>query len=148
MKGNCDICGNEIELQICCSQPNLDCGCNGLPIGPPVCSNECEEKYRERMRDMKGITEGILVDPETQVDDKTAKEIRDSWNKMGIVVFPPDNRFLKLKKLFAEFDSYVDYTSTNEKDLNRLRDEICKLLNVKKYDDGSGYDLESELKED
>lgn len=43
MKANCEVCSNEIEVQMCCD--GKDCGCLGLPIEPPVCSNECLEEY-------------------------------------------------------------------------------------------------------
>lgn len=42
-KGYCAICGEEIEVRMCCS--GRDCGCLGLPIDPPVCSDECYEKF-------------------------------------------------------------------------------------------------------
>ena len=32
-------CNNEVEVSICCYQP--DCGCQGLPQEPPVCSGLC-----------------------------------------------------------------------------------------------------------
>lgn len=31
------------EPQICCS--GTDCGCLGLPIDPPFCSEECQKEY-------------------------------------------------------------------------------------------------------
>ena len=48
MKGNCEICGKEIEITMCCS--GRDCGCLGLPIDPPVCSEKCYEKYEEKRK--------------------------------------------------------------------------------------------------
>jgi len=42
MKGYCIVCGNEIELTMCCS--GRDCGCMGKPIDPPVCSSECYDE--------------------------------------------------------------------------------------------------------
>lgn len=44
-KGFCEICGTEIEVKICCNL--FDCGCMGLPVEPPVCSNECYDKLME-----------------------------------------------------------------------------------------------------
>jgi len=41
-KGQCEICGTEIIIETCCNA--FDCGCQGLPIHPPVCSNECYDK--------------------------------------------------------------------------------------------------------
>jgi len=49
MKGSCDICGTEIEIQMCCS--GHECGCKGMPVDPPVCSNKC---YDEFMKQRKG----------------------------------------------------------------------------------------------
>lgn len=44
MKGNCAICGTEIEIKLCCS--GRDCGCMGLPIEPPVCEKyECYDEF-------------------------------------------------------------------------------------------------------
>lgn len=49
MKGNCDICGAEIEIKMCCS--GMQCGCMGLPIEPPVCSSlNCEAAYARKIR--------------------------------------------------------------------------------------------------
>ena len=43
MKGYCQICGTEIEVQMCCSA--YDCGCMGQPVEPPVCSEKCFDQY-------------------------------------------------------------------------------------------------------
>jgi hypothetical protein len=50
MKGYCAICGEEIEVQMCCS--GRDCGCMGLPIDPPVCSELCEKEYIAKIRNL------------------------------------------------------------------------------------------------
>lgn len=47
MKGYCDICLTEIEVKMCCS--GYECGCMGMPIDPPVCSDECFEKWKDKM---------------------------------------------------------------------------------------------------
>lgn len=49
MKGYCDICSTEIEIQICCN--SYECGCQGLPVNPPVCSNDCYDKYMQKLKD-------------------------------------------------------------------------------------------------
>ncbi len=37
-------CNNKIEKpQFCCG--GFDCGCQGLPIAPPFCSEECYELF-------------------------------------------------------------------------------------------------------
>jgi hypothetical protein len=43
MKGNCVICDAEIIIHMCCS--GRECGCMGMPTEPPVCSNDCYDKY-------------------------------------------------------------------------------------------------------
>lgn len=48
MKGYCDICGTEIEVQMCCS--GRECGCMGLPVEPPVCSEECYDKLMSKSK--------------------------------------------------------------------------------------------------
>jgi len=37
----CIVCGKEIdyELPMCCN--GYMCGCQGLPVEPPLCSEEC-----------------------------------------------------------------------------------------------------------
>ena len=60
MKGNCEICDNEIEIRLCCS--GFECGCMGLPIDPPVCSNECYDKWMSQ-RDEKHIE----INPNPQI---------------------------------------------------------------------------------
>lgn len=42
-EGFCDVCGTEIEVNICCS--GFMCGCMGLPTEPPICSEECYDKF-------------------------------------------------------------------------------------------------------
>lgn len=39
----CMICNKELDyvVEYCCGFPNPECGCRGLPVEPPVCSNEC-----------------------------------------------------------------------------------------------------------
>jgi len=41
---NCVVCGKpfEFEAKYCCD--GNACGCYGLPIDPPICSDECYEK--------------------------------------------------------------------------------------------------------
>ena len=51
MKSNCAICETEIEVQMCCS--GRECSCMGMPIDPPVCSNECYDKYMEYRKKVK-----------------------------------------------------------------------------------------------
>lgn len=43
MKSNCQICGTEIEITMCCS--GRECGCMGQPTEPPVCSERCLDIY-------------------------------------------------------------------------------------------------------
>lgn len=55
MKGYCLICQNEIEVQMCCS--GRDCGCMGLPIDPPICSDECYEIWDKQQRAFRALLE-------------------------------------------------------------------------------------------
>lgn len=48
MKGNCEICGTEIEIKLCCS--GRECGCMGMPTEPPVCSEKCHIEYMEKLK--------------------------------------------------------------------------------------------------
>lgn len=52
IKSFCEICKTEIELRFCCSE--FDCGCMGLPVDPPVCSKECDEKFFEKIKQEGG----------------------------------------------------------------------------------------------
>lgn len=46
MKGYCDVCGTEIEVNMCCS--GRECGCMGLPIDVPVCSEKCYNTFMSK----------------------------------------------------------------------------------------------------
>lgn len=48
MTGDCEICGTEIEIQMCCS--GRECGCMGKPVNPPVCSSYCYDKYTKKRK--------------------------------------------------------------------------------------------------
>lgn len=37
-KANCEICGKDIIVQMCCD--GYQCGCMGLPIEPLICNND------------------------------------------------------------------------------------------------------------
>lgn len=44
-----DGCTNEIETpKMCCD--GRECGCMGMPIEPPVCSEECRIVYMKQKR--------------------------------------------------------------------------------------------------
>lgn len=50
MESICIVCGNKIDVEVCCS--GYECGCMGQPIEPPVCDNdECYDYL------MKNITQ-------------------------------------------------------------------------------------------
>lgn len=53
IKGNCNICETEIEIQLCCN--GFRCGCMGQPIYPPVCSKECYDKLIEKYKSAKPV---------------------------------------------------------------------------------------------
>ena len=46
IKGFCDVCGTEIEVNMCCS--GHECGCMGLPTEPPVCSEKCYDTFMSK----------------------------------------------------------------------------------------------------
>lgn len=60
MEGNCVICDKKIKITMCCG--GHECGCMGMPLEPPVCSNECFEEYEKIL-----FSENKL---ETPLDDK------------------------------------------------------------------------------
>jgi len=45
-------CKEEIEAQMCCSDRDGSCGCRGLPVDPPFCSEEC---YKAFMSERQGL---------------------------------------------------------------------------------------------
>lgn len=45
----------EIEVRMCCN--SSDCGCMGLPIDPPICSNECYDKLLEQIQNKNSIND-------------------------------------------------------------------------------------------
>jgi DNA-directed RNA polymerase subunit RPC12/RpoP len=51
MESNCAICDTEIEVEMCCS--GYMCGCMGMPVDPPVCSDECYDKYMDNRDKVK-----------------------------------------------------------------------------------------------
>jgi hypothetical protein len=46
LNGNCEVCGKRIRIEMCCN--GKDCGCMGLPVDPPVCSNVCYKIFNKR----------------------------------------------------------------------------------------------------
>jgi len=55
-------CNEEIEIQICCNA--YDCGCQGLPVDPPFCSEECYNAYmnkRDEPEKPTGLDFGIGI---------------------------------------------------------------------------------------
>jgi len=51
MESNCAICDKKIDVQMCCS--GRDCGCIGMPVDPPVCSEKCYDTYMEYRKKVK-----------------------------------------------------------------------------------------------
>jgi len=77
-KGSCVVCGYEADFEYCCS--GIDCGCYGMPIKPPICSEECSNIYfncgsleeLERFKSTKALYEsagigGSLLDTLTKL---------------------------------------------------------------------------------
>lgn len=45
----CEACGKALphwKPQFCCNA--FDCGCGGKPLYPPICSNKCYDKLKEK----------------------------------------------------------------------------------------------------
>ena len=63
MKGYCDVCGIEIEIEMCCN--GRECGCMGLPINPPVCSEQCYNTFmsKDYQDDKKAKSKSIFFNP-------------------------------------------------------------------------------------
>lgn len=40
-------CTIEITVTMCCGDSSGMCGCRGLPIEPPFCSNECWDAWNK-----------------------------------------------------------------------------------------------------
>ena len=75
MKGSCEICGTEIDVQMCCS--GKDCGCLGLPIEPPVCSIKCLKEYEIKL--IKERAEQPFVT--ARFGDKWKEHIKEQFEK-------------------------------------------------------------------
>lgn len=82
-KGFCLECSKEIEVQMCCS--GFDCGCMGQPTEPPLCSDDCYEKYLARKARKKEASKEIKtifkVDPEAL--KKALREVAESVRILG-----------------------------------------------------------------
>ena len=58
----CIVCGNDLgyEPEYCCN--GHDCGCQGYPTHPPICSNKCnyefdnynEDEFEAAMKRLRG----------------------------------------------------------------------------------------------
>jgi predicted nucleic acid-binding Zn ribbon protein len=58
-KGYCQICSTEIEVQMCCS--GHECVCMGQPIDPPVCSDDCYEKFMSNTQSTRNTQENLFT---------------------------------------------------------------------------------------
>jgi len=62
MKGNCIVCGKDIEVIMCCS--GRDCGCMGQPVELLLCSsNECFDEFINNLEkyNPKGDLKPIII---------------------------------------------------------------------------------------
>ena len=67
-KDQCWQCGKDLDYKIqgCCS--GRDCGCMGMPVDLPVCSNECEEAWKkDRDKNKNKVKNYISVDLEDDI---------------------------------------------------------------------------------
>lgn len=75
-KGFCDVCSFEIEVNLCCS--GHECGCMGLPTEPPICSEECYDKYMNKEYQDKRKEQRELLFPKPILK----KRGRDKWDSL------------------------------------------------------------------
>ena len=81
-KGYCETCKTEIEIIICCN--SFDCGCMGLPVEPPFCSDNCYNEFikiNENMENNKLQKEKQLEESGNSNKDKFKKVKDDELNK-------------------------------------------------------------------
>ena len=64
-KGFCDVCGTEIEVNMCCS--GHECGCMGLPTEPPICSEKCYDTFmsKEYQEERRKNQTAVFFKPKT-----------------------------------------------------------------------------------
>lgn len=65
LNGTCAICGTPIHIAFCCS--GRDCGCMGMPIEPPVCSQVCEVEYMNQLREQQKNPVHAYFTPENTI---------------------------------------------------------------------------------
>ena len=51
LQAKCEICNTPITVNLCCD--GHECGCRGLPIEPPICSEECYDKLMDNINSKK-----------------------------------------------------------------------------------------------
>lgn len=93
----CEVCGKKVpdyKPQFCCS--SFDCGCQGLPIHPCICSNECWDKLLDnknerenRMNPKVGLTKHRRPFP---IGDRMIVEEMKEEISAGGIVLPPHIR--------------------------------------------------------
>lgn len=104
--GFCMVCGGDLgyEPQMCCS--GRDCGCMGMPVDPPICSEECYRRW-EQQREMQGIIGNY------------------SWIKVKKYIEPLEPADLVNTKLQGEVDWKYAYQTLN----NHHKEETEFLIN-------------------
>lgn len=84
MKSSCSICDVEIEVQMCCS--GHQCGCMGMPVDPPVCSEKCYDAYMNKSdgwinfeEEGEKLNESVLKNIELKFDNGDIRDFHNVW---------------------------------------------------------------------
>lgn len=101
VKAYCDICNIEIEVTMCCN--GHQCGCMGLPVEPPICSEKCydifmSEKYQKEKKSQQALAafikpktidmnENLTFGQAIEAAKKGKRVCRAGWNGSGMFAY-------------------------------------------------------------
>jgi len=133
MKGSCDICGTDIEVTLCCS--GHECGCMGLPVEPPVCSEECYDKLMNKFKQYPDIDfdawlnkygpEGLydIANKFIKIADEDVNNAIQQANEFNTVMgFYNEITSWLLPKGYEEI--YQNHSSCEEKEFHFIKDGV------------------------
>jgi len=99
------ICNNEIaKPEYCCN--TFDCGCQGRPIQPPICSNKC---YDRTINDGNLLDKGFKLRMLKRV--KTGDEkiiIAQSLNIQRLIDRKGTPEFLRTKNQYLDLEVHIN----------------------------------------